>query len=310
MKKTISLLLTLLTIVQTSIQADDEYSYDTILNAAPLSRGDRNLKRCRAQLNFDAIAKAKVRKCKEFKHLQFYLGEVEASFGFYSNPCYDEIALFSLAYVQTLFDWEHNPFFHQTHFHNLSTKFSITTRRVANWLWIAKLCANFDTDHFNDLNDYVNFDFIAWGRYAYCENLGVHIGFLGYTGMKIDRVYPIVGVDWRCNARWKFNAIFPINISVIYNFNPRWSVALASRVFDVRYRVGDHANLSKGLWAYRTAGAELALNYDCGSWVDFNVHIGTTFGGRFKISNRHNNHGRHFRLDPAGYVGAQANARF
>jgi hypothetical protein len=128
--------------------------------------------------------------------------------------------------------------------------------------------------------------------------------------MKIDRVYPILGVDYRYNDHWKFNAVFPINLSIVYEFNPRWSVALASRIIDVRHRVNKHSHLREGLWAYRTGGIELAANYEYQSRLYFNVHIGSTVGGRFKIADRHNHHGRRFRVDPSGYVGAQCDFRF
>lgn len=309
MKKIIAFLLTAFALVQTHAKADDNsVVFNTSLTSLEEGKEQQN-KIFKLQANFDAVGRTKFREgCSD--DLQFYQGELEGSFVFYADRCYEELALLSLSYTNTFFDWNHNPFFHQKHFNIFSVKLGASTHRLDRWYWVGELVANFDIDHFSDLNDYTNFDFLAWGRYTYCPNFGVHIGFLGYTGMKIDRVYPIVGFDYRLNSKWKFNAIFPVNISIVYTYNRCWSTYIGSRFIDVRYRVNKHSTLSKGLWAYRTVGAEVGLNYDYNSIINFNAHIGSTFGGRVKIANRHNHHSRRFRLNPAGYVGAQCDIRF
>ena len=63
--------------------------------------------------------------------------------------------------------------------------------------------------------------------------------------------------------------------------------------------------MPKCLWAYRSKGAELALNYDCGSWLKVNVHGGYTLGTKLTIANQDNEHKRHLDLKGAPYFGGE-----
>lgn len=134
--------------------------------------------------------------------------------------------------------------------------------------------------------------------------------------MKIDRIFPIIGLDWKINEKWQLNLVYPLNISVVYQINECWSAALAGRLFNLRYRFGSHEcieyhkhHFKKGLFQYRNNGAELAINYEKKNY-SFNAHAGMTFGGQFILSNKHNKHKSHFDIDPAGYVGGEAVVKF
>jgi hypothetical protein len=188
----------------------------------------------------------------------------------------------------------------------LSFTFTTFSQRLHNWLWMASLTANWEP-RFNNFSEYTNYDLLFWGRYACNRDFNMHIGFFAQTGMKIDRIYPVIGFDWLINPKWKLNAIFPLNISVVYTINDNWNAALAGRLFDLRYRLGSHEK--RALLQYRNCGAELAINYER-KHFSANIHGGVTTGGQFKLSNRHNKNKRHFDMEPAGYCGGEAVVKF
>lgn len=257
---------------------------------------------------FDAIGDAKV---KDGHHkLQFATAEAEISAVFYHNACYSEGASIGLSYNRTRFDWRHSHYFHQKDFDQVCLTLGFSSERLCDWLWQAQVSANFDNIEHWSFNDYMNYDMLIWGRYAYNKTLGIHLGVLATAGMKIDRVYPIIGVDWQWSDSWKINLIFPVNLSLVYNFNKAWSVALAGRVFYERHRLGKNEFLSKGLIEYRTAGVELGLNYNPKAWLSANIHAGYDLGGKFKTANRNYNHRHNYDIDGAPYAGAELDVAF
>lgn len=210
----------------------------------------------------------------------------------------------AVAYTYTNICWKQNPFFHQCDFQKATVALRLFSNRFSDWIWKGQFAINFDTKH-KDYNHYMNYDLTLWGRYDYCEDMGLHLGIIVQTGMKIDRVYPIIGFDWDINDQWALNLAFPVNISLQYKYNCNWTGAAAMRFFDVRYRAGEDEPLPMALVAYRNTGFELAILYASDPSIEANIHVGTTVGGMLRISDKNNDHPQHFKMDPAAYVGGQ-----
>lgn len=258
----------------------------------------------------DAIGKAKFEEENfEGQSFKYSVVALEGGMGFYYDPCYKEAAGFTVGYNLVHLDWHNNPFFSQSHFHILRVALGGITERLANWTWKGQIAIDMDTDHFN-ISEYAYYDFFFWGRYTYSPCVNIHIGMLGETGMKIDHIYPIIGFDWRINDHWQLNVIYPVNISAQYLIDESWSVELATRFFDDRYRVGKSEPLSQGLVCYRTTGIELGVNYEYNDWLTANIHGGTTLRSNLKVATRHYNHREHLRLKPAGYFGGELEVKF
>lgn len=264
---------------------------------------------CRLEFTYDYVGKAKFAR-SHFHDFTYQEGQAEALCIYYYDPCLVEGATIALAYNRTRLDWAKNPFFDRKNYNTLIVSFGGFSNRVKNWTWLADVSINFDTDYFSTIGDYTTYDMLLWGRYTYLCDIGLHLGFIAQTGMKIDRIYPIIGADWEYNENWKFSLVFPVNISALYKINCNWSIALAGRVFDTRHRAEKNANVSRAVWAYRNAGAEVDLNYRYSSWLLANVHAGYTFGGKLKVANRHYEHRRNIHYNGAGYVGAEIDASF
>lgn len=258
----------------------------------------------------DAIRKAKFNKWYiDNQHLDYSTITGEADCVFYYNEDHREGLSANLYYNRTNLIWNENPFFDETIFRTVTFGLGGFSSRIPNWLWLAEARINVDATHFK-LSTYANYDFYIWGRYNYSPTFGLHSGFIAQTGMKIDHVYPIIGFDWQIYENLKLNAIYPVNLSIVYIYNTIWSFAVAGRFFDHRQRVGEHEFLPMALWWYRSRGIELAANYDYNSWLHANLHIGWTFSSKLTISTRHNKHKRHFNLKDAPYFGAQVDANF
>lgn len=261
------------------------------------------------KLSGDATGQAKFEK-KGFAHQRLQYSELEADVSavFYYEPCYDEGLIISTGFNLTRLDWEHNLFFDQQRFHTANLSFAAFSHRLTGWDWRAQASFNIDTDHFNF--EYTFYNFLLWGRYAYCDTIGLHTGVIVETGMRIDHVYPIIGFDWQFFPDWKLSLVYPVNIALVYSYNPCWSAALAMRFFDSRHRVGENEPLSRGLFVYTNDGIELAINYDCGSWLHANVHAGSTFGGQIKVANSDYKHSHRFDIRSTGYIGGELEVRF
>lgn len=264
------------------------------------------------QILGDYIFGAKVTNCKRLGNLQVGITQIDLNRVVYYDPCHEEGIGVGLAYQWNYLNLEHNPYFSQKDIDTASVVFTGFTKRACEWKWSAQLSINFDNLRYWNIGEYMNYDMFLWGRYTYWENLGVHAGLFVQTGMKVDRVYPIFGVDWKINDQWMINAIFPMNIAVIYTFNPVWSLSLAGRFFDQIHRVKPHEPVPSAVWHYQSTGAELLLAYNPCKWLTANIHAGSTFGGYLKIANKHYESPprARLRLDPAPYIGAQMVATF
>lgn len=309
MKKTFHSLLAGLVVACGPLTADFEtgdYSQSHII--PPQAEDDRGP--FTVEISYDAIGKSHfTRHSIKHQKIGWSEGEAEIDMVFYYDKCRNEGLVAGFSYNWAHLDWGQNPSFHQETFKTLTLSLSAFSERICGWLWKAQVNGNIDADHMN-FNEYLDWDLLLWGRYNYCDELGFNVGFVAQTGMKIDHVYPILGIDWQYNDDWKINAVFPVNISAIYTIDCNWSIDIAARFFDSRYRTGDHAALEKALLHYRNWGAEVGLNYALKSWLTANVHVGHTFGGKLRISNQHNKHPHHFKFEGAGYAGGELQLHF
>lgn len=262
--------------------------------------------------NVDATGKADFDNdhCQErLDDVRFTKAQGAASVVFYYKKECKEALVATAYYTYTQIKWK-NPFFKQNDFDTVSLAIAGTTGRLCRWTWDASVTVNADIRHFK-WRDYLTFDLLLGGRYAYSENFGVHFGFIALTGMKIDHVYPILGIDWTINSQWQLNLIYPYNLALIYNFTPNWSFDIAGRTWDERHRVGPHNHDSRGLVEYLASGIEIGANFHtCDKALKANVHVGELLGGRVKTSNRFHKHIHRFKFKNAPYVGGQLDWRF
>lgn len=258
----------------------------------------------------DAIFESKVHvKDAGQQFLRFSVSAIEYADSHRLQTCHIEHIGFSLAYVMTRLGWDGNPYFGKKLFNTGSVTLFGCTNRLANWDWKGFATANADFQHLG-IGDYLNFDLLLWGRYRYSSGVGMHVGVLGFTGMHINRVYPIVGVDWQINPRWKLSLVYPVNVSVLYTLNCNWSVGAAGRYFFSRHRAGNKNRFPRAIFFYRAIGAEAFIDFQCDSCFTANLHAGCAFDAKLTLANQHYSHRKTYSIDPAPYAGCELSYNF
>lgn len=309
MKKLFRHLTTICLITAASLAADEDIDVEDLSNeqiqyeaAGPFS----------IEISGDWIGRAEFdhKHHHDLSDFRFATGQIDVSLVYYYNPCFQEGASIGLSYTRTRLDWNCNPFFTQKDYDMVSVVLGGATQRLECWNWRAQVTINFDNIEHWTLEDYMTYDLLLWGRYAYRPNFGVHIGFLALTGMKIDRVYPIIGFDWVYDCNWKLSLVFPMDISLTYTIDQCWSVLLAGRFFNQRHRVKRDQFFSEGLWFYTSSGAEIAVKYRPTCRITANLHGGIDFGGHLKVAKRHYKEGHRFSFGSAPYIGGEIDINF
>lgn len=261
------------------------------------------------ETHLDAVSNAKIREgyYKE-DEVQFAEADVELGMVVYYCPAYEEGLRLAVSYTATYLRWAENPWFDQDHYNTVSLKIGGFSKRIDQWFWRAGVMINMDADEWSAY--YTSYDILLWGRYEYCKNVGIHIGFWAETGLRLDRIWPIIGADWQISPKWKLNLVYPFNVAIEYALTKKWALALAGRNFDSRHRVHDGDGYStKRLVRYENIGAEFMIKYDA-LGISANIHAGTTMGGKYRIANCHNHHPYNYKLKPAGYVGGEVDVKF
>jgi len=296
-----------------NLQAEDDVDVElqNVGSEQMIDADKKDDKAFRISVRGDWIQETKIHKKKyRDEKLKFYEAEAELQGVVYYNPCFEEGIGLGLSYNTVHLHWRGNPYFGESNFPQVSFSVAGFSKRAPGWLWQAKATINWQTQKKASFSDYTNYDLLLWGRYEYCPDvLWLHTGFVAQTGMKIDRIFPIIGFDWVINDKWKLNAVFPLNLSIVYSFSDKWSIDLAGRLWSPRRRVKKHEELSEGLFRYRNSGAELGLNYNT-DWFRVNAHIGYAFGGVLTISDRNNKHKKHIDFDSSSYAGGELVFKF
>lgn len=260
--------------------------------------------------NYDAVAPANFSD-RQLKHQKLKFQQFDTSLNavVYYNKRLEEGVALGVGYTYNRIAWRQNPFFDQKNFNALNVLVTGFTKRLTDWDWKAQVFYALDSDQL-DFDDYSTWDLLLWGRYTYSCLTGIHFGFYAQTGMEADRVTPLFGFDWQFLKEWKLNAIFPVNLSLVYTFADHWSTLLAVRFLSARCRTGKNEPVSRAIVEYRNTGIELAIQYEWDPYITANFHAGYASGNRLKISNRRHNHSHHFKFDSSPYVGAMANLSF
>lgn len=261
------------------------------------------------EVNVDAVGRAEITK-RPFRGDHFTYTDVDISYTrvFCYNPCGKEGLFALLGYEYDRLDWKENPFFHQKNFNTFVVGIGFFSKRSENWDYKGSVNVNFDAERAN-VAGYATFDYLLWTRYSWCRDIGLHFGFIGISGFKVDHLLPIIGFDWKINDRWTFNAIFPIDGKLIWKYSDPLSFAIGTRVWDSLHRVGAHETLSKAVWEYQAWGIEALALYHLGT-LSANAHVGYNCGGKLRISNKHTRHTRKLRFSGAPYIGGEVSYRF
>lgn len=250
----------------------------------------------------------KVTKTIELDHLKHIryncVGSVlYRQFGF--NPYDLSGCIIGIGYHHAELFWRSNPLFEKVNYNNATVGLGYFTQCIDNWRWLFQANLNVDTDRFS-IGNYSTYDFLAWGRYASNPCLTFHLGAYTESGLKLDRIYPIVGFDWWFHPCWQLYAIFPFKFGLAYNVDNRLSVSVRSRFFTDRQR----AFHQDAAWRYTNAGVELNLHHNHDEIFTAECYAGYAMLGRLEVTHIKHAHRRHFHIRPSTYLGAILTLKF
>ncbi len=210
----------------------------------------------------------------------------------------------NLGYSMVNIRWRENPYFHDNTFPFVNVGLSGYTDSIVNWFWLTGINAQIQTNVGTKelLTQRSRYSALLWGRYQFCEPCGVHLGFIVFTGIQKTNVWPIIGFDWIFSKKWELNLVFPVNLSLFYNFNDDWSLSVAGRPFSARLRTGSKEPAPNSIVEYYNYGAELSLNYET-QLVLFSLYGGYTFGDVMKFENQNADTLGYRHFNGAPYVG-------
>ena len=228
----------------------------------------------------------------------------------YRLPLSQQTGLVFTAGLETVnLDWEYNSYFNEDQFTNLHLAISGYSYCSEKWYLRARAAAFMDVDEF-DFDDYTFYQGLLWARYSHSEQLGFHIGFLTQLGLEDEKVYPIIGLDYYFCKHWHLNAVFPMNIGLVYAINKKWSAEVAARYLKARQRVGKDESLSKGIFEYTNYGCELAIIFHPNPAVKAKLLVGSMVGDELEISNHKGLMPVTYEFDDSLYIGGLISAIF
>ena len=253
---------------------------------------------------------------RDVSSAKFYTHSVKGShaeyqdahaFLYYSHYLTPDNALsWKVGYSFLDFNWLKNPRFKENDYHFVNASLGWVSTSIQDWRWILATGASVDAQTFNFGQSGVYYG-LMWGRYHFSDTIGMHMGCAGYVGVRNGYLLPIIGIDWRTGKHWKFNGIFPVNLSIEYLFNQHWSTSLEVAAFGRPYRFpmrihGGKDGSHNGIFEVYSKGVELDLKFQTGRCIYASVGGGWNFGGWILIKDRHNNHGKYYKYNGAPYA--------
>jgi hypothetical protein len=204
------------------------------------------------------------------------------------------------------FDWPQNPRFKEDDYHFATSSLAWITTSIHKWRWIVSGAVSVDAQTF-DFGESGVYYGLMWGRYNWKPQLGLHVGWYGYTGVKNGYILPILGFDWHPSRKWQLNAIFPVDASLRYHFAEHWSIYLQASAFGRPYRfpIRAHGGIGRyrnGIFEVFSTGIELNLKYYIDNTLSFIVGGGWNLGGWILIKDKHNEHAKYFNYNGAPYA--------
>ncbi len=254
---------------------------------------------------FRDVGKAKFRtRSVKDSHAEYQDAHAFLYYSHYLTPL--NSLSWKVGYSYLDFNWPKNPRFREDDYHFVNASLGWVTNSVKDWRWILSTGVSVDAQTFNFGESGVYYG-MMWGRYCFSPTIGMHIGWAGYIGVKNGYLVPILGIDWRTGKNWRFNGIFPINLSIEYLFNKYWSAAAEIAAFGRPYRFpmrihGGIGRFRNGIFEIFSKGVEIDIKFNTQNafWASFGG--GWNFGGWILIKDHDNHHGKYYKFNGAPYV--------
>ena len=199
----------------------------------------------------------------------------------YVFPC--GCAMYSVAagYQKTWITLENLSLFDRSNFQNA---YATLGARIfeGDWTYQGEFQFNADLDLGGE-RCYLYF-YGGWATYAYLPCLSLSAGFIGRSGLRQDKFWPVLGFEWNINQQWEIHAVYPVNISFVYRPIKPLALSLTTRFINSRHRLKEEDIIPSGILEYRNAGEEIGITYTVGPFLSINAHAGYMFKGDLQVS--------------------------
>lgn len=233
----------------------------------------------------------------------------DAAFAYTHPFCEYWGLIFGAGWVGTEVDMTENPEFSQTLFNYVNFSVGGFTKAFPDWTWTLTFAAFLDVEEFS-FADYALYQTVLWGKYDFCKWLELDFGLILELGLYKEKVWPIIGFVFLPWENWRINAVYPINVSIEYEWSSCWTLAGSIRFLRNRHRVSKEEMNSQGIFEYETAGAEFDLIFSPFKWASVKGFAGRTFQGDLKVTDRNDNNSHHYKFNGSFYAGASAVVSF
>jgi len=232
--------------------------------------------------------------------------ETDARAG-YVFPC--GCAMYSVAagYQKTWITLENVYLFDRTDFQNAYVTLGGKVFE-GDWTYQGEFQFNADVD-LGGKRCYLYF-YGGWATYAYLPCLSMSAGFIGRSGLRQDKFWPVLGFEWNINSQWEIHAVYPVNISVLYRPIKPLAIGLTTRFINSRHRLNKDDIIPSGILEYRNAGEELGITYSPAPFFSINGHVGYMFRPDLQISNTWGEVLTDLKADGSFYAGGNILFRF
>ncbi len=160
---------------------------------------------------------------------------VGLTYHYLCSGCCEEY-LIGGGYTYTRLQWRENPFFDQQNYNTANLDLGFWWGCICDWDFRGFTRIYLDTDEPNP-SHYMWFDFTLWGRLQHRKNLGINVGALIFTGMNVNRGYPIFGIDWQPTDFLEINLVYPTDMSIVFHLSDSFSASVGGRFIYSRHRV-------------------------------------------------------------------------
>ena len=217
--------------------------------------------------------------------------------------------IFGSGWIGIDLDWQENPFFHENNFNYITFSVGGFNKALDDWIWTATISSYLDTEEL-DIAEFALYQGVLWGKYSICKPLEFDVGFIIEAGLNKTKIWPIIGFIYNFRKNLHLTAIYPIDVSLSYDFFDCLSAGGSLRFIRNRFRVSDLNPLPHAIFEYQTIGAEFDLNYSPFDFISIEAFVGSTLGGDLKIANRNDHDTKHFKFDGSLYGGVSGNINF
>lgn len=167
--------------------------------------------------------------------VQFGEAHIGLTYHYLCSGCCEEY-LIGGGYTYTRLQFPANPFFDQQNYNTATADLGFYWGCICDWEIRGLTRFNLDTDEPNP-SHYLWFDFTLWGRLQHKKNIGINVGALIFTGMNVNRGYPIFGIDWRPSEMFEINLVYPTNMSLAWYITPAFKASVGGRLIYSRHRI-------------------------------------------------------------------------